>query len=230
MEQNAVSGAAPNLICTLPGDTDSVILVSAHFDYVSCGDGVVDNWSGASLLPSFASTLWQTARRHTFVFVAFTEEEKHMQGSAFYAKHLAPEERARIAAVINLDTLGLAPTEVWVSHSDPELVRVLSGVARGLTLPLSGVNVDQVGSTDSESFARYKIPRITVHSLTQDTLRILHSPLDQFSAIHLDDYYATYRLLTAYLLTLDGYLGRKSDTPQSATPNSGEASQQPSAQ
>jgi hypothetical protein len=226
-EQNAVSGAPPNLICVLPGDTDSVILVSAHFDYVSRGDGVVDNWTGASLLPGFASTLRQIARHHTFVFIAFTEEEKHMLGSEYYAKHLTPEERGRIAAVINLDTLGLAPTEVWVTHSDPELVRVLNGVAHALNLPLSGVNVDQVGSTDSESFARYKIPRITIHSLTQDTLRILHSPSDQFSAIHLDDYYSTYRLLTAYFITLDSYLERKLEAPPSASPGAGPTVQSP---
>jgi hypothetical protein len=229
IEQDAVRSAPPNLICTLPGDTDSIILVSAHFDYVSRGEGVVDNWSGASLLPGFASTLKQSARHHTFVFIAFTEEEKHMLGSEFYVRHLTPEERGRIAAVINLDTLGLAPSEVWVSHSDPELVRVLTGVAHALSLPLSGVNVDQVGSTDSESFAPYKIPRITVHSLTQDTLRVLHSPRDQFSAMHLDDYYATYRLLTAYLVTLDGYLGRKMDAPRPAAPDK-ETSTPPPAQ
>ena len=45
----------PNLICALPGQTESVIIVGAHFDHVQAGDGVVDNWSGASLLPAFIS-------------------------------------------------------------------------------------------------------------------------------------------------------------------------------
>jgi len=214
-EQRISSGVAPNVICTLPGETDSVILVSGHFDYVKRGEGVVDNWSGASLLPSFVSTLGQSPRHHAFVLVAFTAEEKGLFGSEFYAKHLAPEQRERIAAVINLDTLGLGPTEVWVSHADQDLVRALEVVAHALNLPLRGANVEQVGSTDSESFARYKIPRITIHSVTQDTLRILHSPQDQLSAIRLDDYYATYRLLTAYLVYLDGYLQPK---PESAKP------------
>jgi Peptidase family M28 len=213
-EQKVSWGEPPNVFCMLPGETSSIIVVSAHFDYVNRGEGVVDNWTGATLLPAFASTLRQISRRHTFVLISFTEEEGGLVGSEYYVKHLTPEQRGRVAAVINLDTLGLAPTEVWVSHADPELVRILNGVANLLKLPLGGVNVDNIGSTDSESFAPYKIPRITIHSVTQNTLRILHSPLDRFSAVHQDDYYDTYRLLTAYLVYLDGYLGRKAGPSQ----------------
>jgi Iap family predicted aminopeptidase len=222
VEQKVSSGLPPNLICTLPGETDSIILVGAHFDYVPRGEGVVDNWSGASLLPSFASTLTQRPRHHTFILIAFSGEERGLVGSEFYAKHLNPAQRERIAAVINLDSLGLAPTEVWASRADPQLVRVLNAVAHAMNLPLSAMNVDNAGSTDSESFAPYKIPRITIHSVTQDTWHVLHSPGDQFSAIHLGDYYSTYRLLTAYLVELDQYLRPKGDptAPQTPTPNS----------
>jgi len=38
----------PNLICTLPGTSDLTIVVGAHFDHVAAGQGVADNWSGAS--------------------------------------------------------------------------------------------------------------------------------------------------------------------------------------
>ena len=49
----AVKGSRlPNVICLLPGSSTKVIIVGAHFDRVSEGDGVVDNWSGRSLLPS----------------------------------------------------------------------------------------------------------------------------------------------------------------------------------
>ena len=55
----------PNLICTLSGQTDSVILVGAHFDHVTAGDGVADNWSGASLLPlAFLQFAQSTASLH----------------------------------------------------------------------------------------------------------------------------------------------------------------------
>ena len=51
-EQPVKGSKLPNVICVLPGSSDKFIIVGAHFDHVSVGDGVVDNWSGASLLPS----------------------------------------------------------------------------------------------------------------------------------------------------------------------------------
>jgi hypothetical protein len=53
LELQAVKHArAPNAICTVPGETGQTIVVGAHFDHVAVGLGVIDNWSGAALLPS----------------------------------------------------------------------------------------------------------------------------------------------------------------------------------
>jgi len=69
--------------------------------------------------------------------------------------------------------------------------------------------VEQVGSTDSEQFSARKIPSITIHSLTQETwnAHILHTSKDKISAVRLDDYYQTYRLLAAYVAFLDQAVG-----------------------
>jgi hypothetical protein len=89
-------------------------------------------------------------------------------------------------------------------------------VAKQLNAPISGVDVDQIGSTDSEQFSARKIPSITIHSLTQQTwnAHILHSSKDRLSAIRLEDYYQTYRLVAAYLTFLD-QLPRASVTSKS---------------
>jgi hypothetical protein len=195
----------PNLICVVPGQTDRIILVGAHSDHADIGDGVVDNWSGASLLPSLMYSVNGIPRQHTYVFVAFTAEEGGMLGSDYYAKHLPPEQRSLVDAMVNLDTLGLGPTKVWGTHSDTVLMTALWQVASSMKLPLDVVNVERVGSTDSESFVKYKIPRITIHSVTQETWRILHSRQDALPAIKMDDYYNSYRLLTVYLAFLDTY-------------------------
>ena len=65
--------------------------------------------------------------------------------------------------------------------------------------------MERIASTDADQFADRKIPRNTVHSLTQQTwdAHILHTSKDRISAIHLDDYYQTYRVLVAYLSYLD---------------------------
>jgi hypothetical protein len=196
----------PNVLCVLPGTTDSLIVVGGHLDHVDKGDGIVDDWSGASMLPSLYQSLAGQPRAHTFLFIGFAGEEEGMVGSEFYAKHLSPDQRKQIAAMVNLECLGVTPTKVWTSHSDLLLVRMLMAMAQSLQLPLAGVNVEQIGTTDSESFAKYKVPRITIHSITQDTLHLLHSKDDNIKAIKPDWYYDSYRLITPYLVLLDQQL------------------------
>jgi Zn-dependent M28 family amino/carboxypeptidase len=178
--------------------------VGAHFDHISAGDGVVDNWSGASLLPSLYEAVKVVPRQHTYIFIGFCDEEKGEVGSHFYVKQMTPEQITATAAMVNMDTLGLAPTEIWANHSDHQLSAAVSYIAKQLNVPLTGVDV-QIGSTDSEQFAKRKIPSLTIHSLTQQTwdAGILHTSKDKLSAMHLDDYYQTYGLLVAYLAFLD---------------------------
>jgi hypothetical protein len=204
-EQPVKGSKLPNVICWLPGSTDKAIIVGAHFDRAAEGDGVVDNWSGASLLPSLYEAVKIAPRQHTYIFIGFTDEEQGEVGSRFYVRQMTKEQVAVTDAMVNMDTLGLAPTEVWASHSDKRLTGALAYVAKQLNVPVSAVNVDQVGSSDGEQFAERNIPRITIHSLTQETwnARILHTSKDKIAAMRLDDYYQTYRLLAAYVVFLD---------------------------
>ncbi len=196
----------PNVICILPGTSDSVILVGAHFDHAHEGDGIIDDWSGVSLLPSLYQELAGASRSHTLIFVGFAGEEQGMVGSEFYVQKLTPEQRKNIVAMVNLECLGVTPTKVWTSHSEPLLTNILLTVAQSLQLPLNGVNVEKVGTTDSESFAHYKIPRITIHSITQETWHLLHSKHDNVKAIHDNLYYDSYTLIAAYVAVLDQQL------------------------
>ena len=211
-EQKVAHQKLPNVICVLPGETDEKIVVGAHYDHVSAGAGVVDNWSGASLLPSLLEVLRQTPRRHTYVFIAFSAEEKGLVGSRFFVKQLSASERAKIEAMINMDTLGLSPTKVWVTQADPKLVQAIAKVANSVKLPVSEMDVDKVGEADSISFKRAGIPSITIHSVTQETWPILHTSKDQLGAIHLDDYYDSFRLISVYLAYLDQTLEPSMDS------------------
>jgi hypothetical protein len=197
----------PNVICVLPGETQQIIVVGAHTDHVdNSGDGVVDNWTGAALLPSLLYSLSAQPRHHTLIFVGFSGEEKGLVGSAYYVDHLTDEQRAHIEGMVNFDSLGLGPTEVWASHADKALLDALASVAAASKLPVAAMNVDNLGTADSESFARYQIPRITLHSVTQRTWSILHSPFDKLAAIKMNDYYDSYRLIAEYLAYLDDAL------------------------
>jgi Iap family predicted aminopeptidase len=66
------------------------------------------------------------------------------------------------------------------------LTDALVQTANKLTLPVGGVNVEQIGaSSDAEQFAERKIPRITIHSFTQEAFnaRIIHTSKDKLSAM-----------------------------------------------
>ena len=129
-EQALDRNLPPNVICVLPGETPEVIVVGAHTDKVdSFGDGVVDNWTGAVLLPALLYSLNAQPRHHTLIFIGFSAEEKGLLGSRFYVDHIGQEQRAHIEGMVNFDSLGLGPTEVWGSHADKVLLDALASVA-----------------------------------------------------------------------------------------------------
>ncbi|HEY1732298.1 MAG TPA: M28 family peptidase [Terriglobales bacterium] len=196
----------PNVMCVLPGSTGSTIVIGGHLDHVEEGTGVIDDWSGASMLPSLYQSLASQPRMHTFLFIGFAGEEDGLVGSDFYTKNLKPEQRKQIATMVNLECLGIGKTEVWTSHSEPILIRMLVAVAQSMKIPLGGINVEQVGTTDSESFAHYHIPRITITAISQDTWQLLHTKKDNIAAINPELYYDSYRLIAPYLVLLDQQL------------------------
>ncbi|MDP8981142.1 MAG: M28 family metallopeptidase [Acidobacteriota bacterium] len=205
-EQPVKHAKAPNVMCAMPGASERTIIVGAHFDFVDTGSGVVDNWSGAALLPSLFESLKANPRRHNFLFISFTDEEKGLVGSAFYAGHLDKEELKRISAMVNIDSVGTGETKVEITRGNKALLDHLATVAQFFKLPLGVVNVHAVGRSDSDSFQDRKVPAIAVHSLTQETFPILHTRKDQMDAIKMNDYYLTYRLMAAYLAYLDEIL------------------------
>jgi putative aminopeptidase FrvX len=208
-EQLVRHSREPNVICALPGQGDPEIIVGAHFDFVDRGQGVVDNWSGCSLLPSLYQSLRSMGRRHKFVFVGFTDEEKGLVGSEFFVHQIKKEDLRNISAMVNMDSVGTGPTEFELDRADKKLASALATIADSQHLPWQVVNVHQVGKSDSDSFEDRHVPTILIHSITNDTWPILHSPRDQMAAIRLTDYYDTYRLVAAYLAYLDVTL----DTP-----------------
>lgn len=202
-EQGFAHGKDANVVCVLPGKEPSEIIAGGHLDLVNEGTGAVDDWSGASLLPSLFESLKNAPRLHTFVFIAFDGEETGLRGSRNYVASLKPADRASVRAMVNLECLGMALPKVWASRADPSLLKAYWRIAAGLNLPREGVNVDGAGDDDSHPFLDKGIPVITIHSVTPENLRVLHSPRDNLKAIHPEEYYQSYRLAAAYLTYLD---------------------------
>lgn len=201
-----VSKESSNVICTLAGERSSVIVVAGHFDFVRVGQGIVDDWTGASLLPSLFEALKAVSRKHTFVFVAFAAEEQGLVGSRRYVKQLTKEQRKEVRAFVNLECLGMSSPKLWLSRSTPALVNLFAQVANSIGVRVTGIDVDQVGDDDTRSFRDAGIPVISIHSITQETFKILHSKADTLDAVAPKELYTTYRAVAFYLAHLDAQL------------------------
>lgn len=91
--EQPVNKKGANVVCALPGETAATIIVGAHYDYAEEGHGIVDDWSGAALLPSLYSALKVAPRKHAFRFVAFAAEEQGLVGSQRFVKEMSGMKR-----------------------------------------------------------------------------------------------------------------------------------------
>ena len=195
----------PNIVCTVPGETDEEIVVGAHFDAVPGSVGALDNWAGAAMLPSLYSAVASRPRRFTYVFIGFSAEEEGLVGSRAFVKEMSKERRARVRAMINLDCMGAGSTKIGLSRSDEGLSRAFLAVAGSMKIPAEPMSYDKVGRSDHESFRRAKIPVLTLHSLTSEILPVIHTKKDLPELIRAQDYFQAYKLVSAYLVYLQDH-------------------------
>ncbi len=199
-----------NLICTWPGSTPSTIVVIAHYLHQGKGDGAVDNWSGAVLLPYLYLSVQAVPRENTYVFVACAGKK----GAAEYHKALSKEQKKQIRAVIDLVGLGVSPVARFYTPSDTpdpkadafhlQLELLFATFSdRRLTLPQPGNPNRWLSVDDTESFRYAETPAIIIHSVPQSDADLPDSSHDVPSAISGDDYYWNYRTIAIYLAGLD---------------------------
>jgi Zn-dependent M28 family amino/carboxypeptidase len=104
-----------NLVAYLPGKSEEVIVISAHYDHIGVIKGEVyngadDNASGVAALLHIAEYYAKKKPENTLVFAAFDAEEMGLRGSkAFVANPPVPLDKIQLN--INMD---------MISHNDKE--------------------------------------------------------------------------------------------------------------
>ena len=208
-----------NVIATLPGESLDTIVVGAHYDFSLPGQGVIDNWGGATMLANLAQALSAKPRRNTFVFVGFDLEEWGMLGSRHYVAHLAPQQRQRIRAMVDMDCLGVSCLKIWLTGSARDLVAIGTEVARQESIKVQTRELHGVGA-DSDSFMRAGIPAIMFDSLEIEDFSLVQCERDQYEAVRPTSFVEHHRYLLAFLEALDAHQGNISPT---RTPSTGPA-------
>lgn len=202
-----------NVVCVLQGRTPVTVVVGAHHDKSASSEmGVADNWSGVSLLASLYESLAKEPRELTYVFVGFAAEEEGLKGAASFVKDWEKAAKPKIAAMVNVDSVGMAGTKLWPGRSDERLVGLMEQLANAQQLDLGLVDVGAVADSDSGPFVARKIPVVDVHSVTRETIGVLHSGEDKPGVVKFEHYRDAYRLVAGFLALLDSMQRRAIET------------------
>jgi Iap family predicted aminopeptidase len=183
-------------------DTPEKIVIGAHYDKVSAGCGALDNWTGVVAVAHIYRSLKDLPLKKNVIFVAFGREEEGLVGSSAMAGAIKKEQVAEYCAMINIDSLGLGVAQVADNMSTKKLVDFAESLAKEMKAPFAHGPVAG-GDSDSTSFNRKGIPALTIHSLTNEWPKILHSNNDNPSKVNHESVYLGYRLALALLVRLD---------------------------
>ncbi len=207
VEQQAAGEGHRNLIATIPGMDERVLLVAAHYQVWPEGESVLDDWSGAAMLPLLYRSLTAQQQQHTIIFAAFDGQT----GSEDYFESLSLRDRKHILAMVDLDALGMQDTSYYINQNLADRATWVPQSRLGLLLKGAG-QVQQPAQTpqmvdcskglrtdDTRPFRRALVPSIVVHSLAADTVNLPGTALDTAQLIDADSYYASYELLSTFI-------------------------------
>jgi len=196
------AGKYKNFVATIPGTGSGTVVIGAHYDKAKEGCGAVDNWSGVTLVAHLYKTFHQMHPQRTFIFVAFGGEEVDLNGSRAMANAIPKAERSSYCAMINFDSFGLGRPQIIEEISSPKLTRLVAKIAEESKVPFSAATLG-IGDSDSTSFKRVGIPAVTLHGLSNEWNRVIHTDNDKVSVIQPSSLYAGYVLAINVMKKVD---------------------------
>jgi len=162
-----------NVLGFLPGQTDKIIIIGAHYDHLGLGttgslapelidqihNGADDNASGTAALLQLAQDFSRgSPLQQGLLFIAFAGEELGLLGSRYYTEH-ATMPLENTVAMINMDMIGRSQGNLLIGGvgTAAEFRGMLDEVQK--TSPLQFSYSDGLrGSSDHLSFSSKKIP------------------------------------------------------------------------
>jgi len=202
-ERNGISGK--NVVATMEGKTDFIVIISAHYDTVGVSPGADDDSSGVAMVLTAAKILSKYNFLHTIKFVAFSGEEQGLYGSEYFARNSYKREEKTIAD-IQLDGVGYAVNEgkkVRISSNDASLwiIDTAEQIAKDYenSIDLEISRHDYTGS-DHKSFYNYGYEG--VFFLEYEFNPNYHTSEDKIDYINISYMKKVCRLATATLATI----------------------------
>jgi hypothetical protein len=162
-----------NVLADLPGRSDEVVVVGAHYDSVWRGNGAIDNATGVEGLRRVAERMVGHEPARTIRFVAFGAEEIGLIGARrFVTEAKERGELERIVGMVNLDCIGHGE-KLELLCAPAALLERAEATAHGLGLYDRYEVVTELGEeagTDHLPFAQAGVPAMS----------ILHFPYEEY--------------------------------------------------
>ncbi|WP_266204763.1 M20/M25/M40 family metallo-hydrolase [Pontibacter kalidii] len=210
---------ATNLLGYLPGKSDKVMVVTAHYDHVGQREGKIyngadDNASGVGALLAAAAHFAKHPPKHTVIFAALDGEELGLSGAKAFLEQ-PPVPLHNILLNVNMDMLGINPKgELYASGTfhypqlKPYLLKVKPRAQARLVLghdrPEQGSD-DWTGQSDHFRFHERGIPY--VYFGVEDHPHY-HKPTDDYENINHAFYPDAAALVIDFLELIDTNLQR----------------------
>ena len=185
-----------NIMLLKQGSTPEMIVIGAHYDKVSHGCGAVDNWTGIVAMAHIYRTIKDVRLKKSVLFVGFGREEEGLVGSKEMVAGIDKQHLGRYCAMINIDSLGLGLPQALNGSSSPKLVERAAALAKDMKIPFQRGSILEADS-DSSSFLSKKIPAISLHGLSNDWRKVLHTHDDKLSKVNPTSVYMGYSLALA---------------------------------
>jgi len=107
-----------NVILTVPGQSDQILVVGAHYDTVLY-PGASDNASGTALLLESAQRMLNIDNYYTIIYIFFGAEEVGLLGAHYFVDTLPDEIFDRIVFMVNADVLFEGPYFIFGGGYQP---------------------------------------------------------------------------------------------------------------
>jgi len=104
-----------NVILTLAGQSEEVIVIGAHYDTFRSYVGASDNASGVGLLLESTQRMRYLHHYYTLIYVFFGAEEVGLLGATYFLESLTPEEQENILFMLNADVLLEGPYLLYIT-------------------------------------------------------------------------------------------------------------------
>lgn len=176
IKQKEYKGKSHNVVLDILGETEEIIVLTAHYDSTSLSQGAYDNMSGSIGLLGIAEKFAKEPHRYGLRFIWCGSEERGLLGSkAYVAAH--EEELKNVAMNINLDMIGCIMGKfIACCTCEEKLVHYLEYMA---CVESFGIRAYQdVYSSDSTPFADKGVPAVSFARIAPNNTATIHNSYD----------------------------------------------------